>query len=109
LVVETSSGPGQGLDHGRQRPHHINLMGRTKRARPGRPRKRETPLSRWIDQSGKTRDEIAERLVITRIHLDRLCRADRRPSLELAIEIEKLTDGAVPAEIWTRVPAHSRD
>jgi plasmid maintenance system antidote protein VapI len=79
------------------------------RKRRGRPRKRETPLSRWIDRAGKTRDEVAERLVITRTHLDRLCNAARRPSLELALEIEKLTDGEVPASVWTRVPAHSRD
>lgn len=77
-----------------------------KKAGPGRPRKRETPLSRWIDQAGKTREEIAERLVITRTYLDRLCRAERRPSLPLAVEIEKLTDGAVPVEVWTRVPGH---
>jgi hypothetical protein len=83
-------------------------MAMKKRGR-GRPRKRETPLSRWIDEAGKSRDEVAARLVIGRTYLDSLCRAERRPSLELAVEIEKLTNGAVPVEVWTRVPAHSRD
>jgi transcriptional regulator with XRE-family HTH domain len=75
----------------------------------GRPRKRETVLSRWIDEAGKTREEVAQRLFIARTYLDRICRGERRPGLELAIEIEQLTGGAVPVEVWKRVPPHRRD
>jgi len=75
---------------------------RAKRGR-GRPRKRETSLSRWIDASGMTRDELAAELGIARTHLDKLCRAATRPSLLLAAEIEKLTRGAVRAAEWAEV------
>lgn len=70
---------------------------------PGRPRKKETKLSRWIDASGMTRDEAAEKLAINRTHLDMLCRGSRRPGLTLAVEIEKLTKGAIPAAEWVSV------
>lgn len=73
-----------------------------KRSR-GRPRKRETKLSRWIDASGMTRDEVAARLGVARQHVDRLCRAENRPSLTLAAEIEKLTRGAVRAVDWATI------
>lgn len=56
-----------------------------------------------------TRDELAERLGLSRTHVDSICRGARRPSLELAIAIEKLTHGAVPAGGWTSVPKHSGD
>jgi hypothetical protein len=70
---------------------------------PGRPRKKETNLSRWIDASGMTRDEAAEKLAVNRTHLDILCRGDGRPGLALALAIEKLTDGAIPAADWVQV------
>jgi hypothetical protein len=76
--------------------------------RIGRPRKRETPFSRWIDASGRSRDEIARRLRIKRPWLDKLCRLERRPSLDLAFDIEDLTSGKVPARSWRSVPRHSR-
>jgi transcriptional regulator with XRE-family HTH domain len=56
-----------------------------------------------------TRDELAERLGLSRSHADAICRGARRPSLELALAIEKLTSGAVPAWLWTSVPKHSGD
>ena len=70
---------------------------------PGRPRKGETKLSRWIDASGMTRDDAAEELAINRTHLDMLCRGSRRPGLTLAVAIEKLTKGAIPAAEWVNV------
>lgn len=84
-------------------------MGRRDAPRVGRPRKQETPLSRWLDRTGKSRQELADELGIARSHVDRLCRGDRRPSLELALDIEKLTDGAVAASEWASVPRHSKD
>jgi transcriptional regulator with XRE-family HTH domain len=56
-----------------------------------------------------TRDDLAERLGVTRPYVDHLCRGGRRPSLELAFKIEKLTRGEVAAASWTAVPAHSGD
>jgi DNA-binding XRE family transcriptional regulator len=70
---------------------------------PGRPRKEETKLSRWIDASGMTRDEAAEKLAINRTHLDMLCRGSRRPGLTLAVAIERLTNGAISAADWVSI------
>ena len=76
----------------------------------GRPRKNErSPLSRWIDAQSLTRDEAARLLDITRPHIDRLCRGDRRPSLPLALKIERVTDGAVPVDAWSKTKPHSKD
>jgi len=68
----------------------------------------ETKLSAWLDAVGMTRYDLAERLTIARGHVDKICNGERRPSLELAIEIERITKGAVPAAYWTSVPKHSR-
>lgn len=73
----------------------------------GRPRKVESKLSRWIDGESLLRDAVAARLGIQRTYLDKLCRSESRPSLELAVDIEKMTRGAVPAADWLRVPPHT--
>jgi len=77
-----------------------------KRPNPGRPRKTQNALAEWIDLSEATRKEVAEELGITRTSLDRLCRGARRPSLELAFTIERLSDGLVPVSVWADVPPH---
>lgn len=46
---------------------------------------------------------MADKLGIARNYLDKLCREEARPSLELAVAIEKLTGGAVLAADWLRV------
>jgi transcriptional regulator with XRE-family HTH domain len=83
-------------------------MARKARKR-GRPRKQETLLSKWLDAAGISRDELATRLNVSRPYVDMMCRGGRRPSLELAVAIEELTHGEVPASVWTRIPKHSRD
>jgi transcriptional regulator with XRE-family HTH domain len=77
----------------------LDLMAQAKRSR-GRPRTRENRLARWIDASGKTRDEVAKEIGVNRTYLDMLCRGARRPGLRLAIAIEKVTRGAIPATEW---------
>jgi hypothetical protein len=47
-----------------------------------------------------TRDQVAAELEINRTHLDKLCRGARRPGLAIALGIEKLTRGEIPAEHW---------
>lgn len=84
-------------------------MAREPKQGVGRPRKTETKLSGWLDAAGMTRYQLADRLNVARGHVDKICNGERRPSLELALEIEQLTDGAVPAAYWTSVPKHSRD
>ena len=78
-------------------------MGAKAERRRGRPRKAQTKLSRWIDAQKLERGVVADRLGIARNYLDKLCREDARPSLELAIAIEELTGGGVPAANWLRV------
>jgi transcriptional regulator with XRE-family HTH domain len=68
----------------------------------------ETKLSSWLDAVGMTRYELAERLEIARGHVDKICNGERRPSLDLAVAIEGVTRGAVPATYWTSVPKHTR-
>ncbi|MFC1611056.1 helix-turn-helix transcriptional regulator [Myxococcota bacterium] len=84
-------------------------MPRKKARGPGRPRKTTNAFGRWIDAKGWTRDDVARRLRITRGYLDMLCEGRRRPSLELAMKIEQLSRGGVPATRWLKTPPHSRD
>jgi DNA-binding XRE family transcriptional regulator len=84
----------------------LRSMAAARKRSRGRPRKRETKLSRWIDSSGMTRDEVAEKLGINRTHLDMICRAESRPGLALAFEIERLTRGELPASEWVSAPVH---
>lgn len=81
----------------------IILVGAKKERGRGRPRKTETRFSRWIDAQKLERGVVAARLGIARNYLDKLCREEARPSLELAVAIEKLTGRAVPAADWLRV------
>jgi hypothetical protein len=78
-------------------------VGAKKERGRGRPRKTQTRFSRWIDSQKLERGVVAGRLGIARNYLDKLCREEARPSLELAVAIEKLTGGAVPAADWLRV------
>lgn len=66
----------------------------------GRPRKQETKLSRWIDASGMSRDEVALKLGVARTYLDKLCRGQHRAGLDVALRLEKLTRGAIPVSDW---------
>lgn len=85
-------------------------MGFKSKQTVGRPRSRQNALGRWVDErSGRTREQVAKALGIEKPSIDRLCRGGRRPSLDLAIKIERLTEGAVPAASWQKVPPHSRD
>lgn len=52
---------------------------------------------------GKQHD-LAAAFGISRPHLSLLLAGKKRPSLELAIRIERATDGAVPATSWIDVP-----
>lgn len=91
-----------GLTNGLRESKTGSMAAVPRRSR-GRPRKRETRLSRWIDASGVSRDEVASKLEINRTHLDKICRGSRRPGLALALAIEKLTDGEIAAADWLQV------
>jgi DNA-binding XRE family transcriptional regulator len=57
-------------------------------------------LKQVIEQSGQSRTEWAARLGISRPFLSLLEGGKRQPSLELAVRIERATDGQVPASSW---------
>ena len=81
-----------------------------KKPRPrGRPRKANNKFGKWIDVQGMTRERVAAKLDVTRQYVDQLCRSVRRPDLELAMKIERLTGGDVGAGTWLKVPRHSGD
>ncbi len=77
--------------------------------RRGRRRKAETDLSLWIDQQYNSREEAAQNMGIARTSLDRLCRNERRPSIDLALRIAELSEGRIPVSYWRDVPRHSTD
>ncbi len=73
----------------------------------GRPRSStQTSLSKWIDGSGRTREQVAKALGVTKASLDRYCRGERTPTLGAVLAIEKITRGAIPARSW--LPRGSR-
>ena len=76
--------------------------------RPGRPPAKGGRLAEWLRKHGHSREEVAKRLSIDRRHLDHIARENRRPSLELAIAIEKLTNGEVSVEYLAKIPPHSK-
>ena len=78
---------------------YTSRMGRVAARGRGRPRKNETQLAHWADAVGTIRDVLAERLGVGRTYVDRLCRGERRQSLDLAVAIEKLSGGAVPVSM----------
>ena len=85
-----------------------HAMAKAKR-RVGRPRsRRQTLLARWLDSAGLSRESLANRLGIARQSVDRLCRGERRPGLDLALHIEAISAGAVPASSWKKVPPRGR-
>lgn len=84
-------------------------MGSKPKHQRGRPRTTTNAFGRWIDRSKLSRDEVAERLRLSRQYVDRLCRDDRRPDLELAVKIEDLTRGKIRPRDWLRTPRHSGD
>ena len=80
-----------------------------KQARLGRPILKYGKLGTWVRDQGWNRQQLADKLGISLATASRLCSGLRRPGLELAIQIEALTRGAVPVTYWTEVPAYRKD
>lgn len=53
-----------------------------------------------IRDSGRTRAQWADELGVSRSFMSDLLNGNRRPSLELAVRIERATGGRVPAISW---------
>jgi DNA-binding transcriptional regulator YdaS (Cro superfamily) len=59
----------------------------------------------FIKSSGQNRSAWADRLGVSRSYLSDLLNGNKRPSLDLAVQIERATGGAVPATSWIDDPA----
>lgn len=59
-----------------------------------------TELKAYLDRTGEKQTKFAERIGTTSATISRLCSGTLKPSLELAHQIERATDGQVPTETW---------
>ena len=57
-------------------------------------------LAEFIKRSGMTQTAFADQLGVSKSYLSTLISRRRLPSLVLAVTIERVTDGAVPATSW---------
>lgn len=62
----------------------------------------EECLREWLAVSGTSQSELAETIGVTRAAVSKWASGGARPSENHAEEIDKLSQGAVPATIWPR-------
>jgi hypothetical protein len=77
----------------------------------GRPRKRaipDTPFARWLRSSELSVREIADKLELTVWACYNLRNGYHKPSLEVAVQIAELSDGAVPVDSWGDKPKRTK-
>lgn len=65
----------------------------------------ENLLDHFLRQHRLRQSVFADRVGATQATISKLIRGDTRPSLELAVRIERETKGAVPANSWVPEPA----
>lgn len=61
-------------------------------------------LASWLKKRDCSHEQFAEMVGAHRTQVFRAVRGKRRPGLDLAVLIERVTGGAVPVESWTDVP-----
>jgi DNA-binding XRE family transcriptional regulator len=86
-------------------------MHELKRARgsgPGRPSIRQGLFGVWLDEHRIDRKRLADALGVNRRHIDHIAREDRRPSLDLALKLERLTGGRVGVAYFARIPTRRK-
>ena len=59
-------------------------------------------LAIFLGQNGLTQEQFAERIGVDQSTISRLLKNKMRPSLTLAVNIERETGGAIPASAWLR-------
>jgi transcriptional regulator with XRE-family HTH domain len=60
-------------------------------------------LARWIKEEGISREEVAQRLGVSRRYVDALCREQRVPRAEVMDRIHRLTNGKITSAYWAQV------
>lgn len=63
-----------------------------------------TKLSAYLDSNNIRQEAFATRAGTTQATISKLASGAQLPSLDLAIRIERLTAGAVPASSWISAP-----
>lgn len=66
-----------------------------------------TPLTEYMKSeraAGKNQAKVAARLGISRSYLSEIASGAKKPSLDVAVRIERETGGAVPATSWIDLP-----
>jgi DNA-binding transcriptional regulator YdaS (Cro superfamily) len=61
-----------------------------------------TTLARFLSESGTSAGAFARLVKADRSQIYRCASGERGPSIELAVEIERATKGAVPVESWAK-------
>ena len=56
-------------------------------------------LSAYLKASGKTQAALAAEVGVSQAYIAKLCRSGV-PSLQVAVDLERVTGGAVPARSW---------
>lgn len=57
-------------------------------------------LTAYLGDTSTSQAKLADVLGISRSHMSLLVSGERKPGLDLAIAIERATNGAVPASFW---------
>jgi DNA-binding XRE family transcriptional regulator len=74
--------------------------------RPGAGRKSNTQspslFEAWTQKSGKSKTEVAAALGISLSGLYQIISGRTQPRLETALKIEELTEGKLPAKVWSK-------
>ena len=63
-----------------------------------------TQLDTYLAQTGIRQSEIADNIGISRGYMSDLVAGEKTPSLKIALAIERVTAGAVPASCWVAAP-----
>lgn len=61
-------------------------------------------LSTYLKANGVTQEAFAEQIGVSQAHIAKICGV-KKPSLAVALRIERATDGAVPASSWIQEAA----
>jgi ribosome-binding protein aMBF1 (putative translation factor) len=60
-------------------------------------------FDRWLDECGRSRSRVAAELGSYPSQVSRIASGERRPSIDMAAKIERLTGGAVRATDWANL------
>ena len=61
-------------------------------------------LTTFLTETNTSQAKLSEALGISRGHMSLLVSGERKPSLDLAVAIERATGGAVPVSSWATDP-----